>query len=93
MTAPFTSVLATLLIVGGGALLYTCSPNQKLLRRALHGMVPVLLEIGFLLLGITVLTTAASFCTACLMSVTLLMIVWCLLPLVVSFLSGRPSHD
>ncbi len=90
---PFASGVATLFIAGGGALLYTCSPNQKLLRRALHGMVPVLLGIGFLLLGITVLTTAASFCTACMMGVTLLMIVWCVLPLVASFLSGRPSHD
>lgn len=91
MTAPFTCALATLLIAGGGALLYTCSPNQKLLRRALHGMVPVLLGIGFLLLGITALTSAASLCTSCLMGVTLLMIVWCVLPLVASFLSGRPQ--
>ncbi|MQR99677.1 hypothetical protein [Gluconobacter aidae] len=89
MNPALSYALATLLIAGGGALLYACSANQKLLRARLHGNIPVLLGIGFLPAGTAVLTTTTSLCTACLMAMTLLMIVWCLLPLGASLLAGR----
>ncbi|MBF0892562.1 hypothetical protein HKD28_14255 [Gluconobacter sp. LMG 1744] len=89
MSPALSYALATLFIAGGGALLYACSANQKLLNRPLQGNVSILLGVGSVLAGTIILTTTTSFCTACLMGMTLLMIVWCLLPLGASLLAGR----
>lgn len=89
MSPALSYALATLFIAGGAVLLYACSANQKLLNRPLQGNIPVLLGVGFLPAGTAILTTTTSFCTACLMGMTLLMIVWCLLPLGASLLAGR----
>lgn len=92
MSETLSYALSTLLVAGGAILLYACSSNQTLLRHARRGPLPVLVGTELILAGGAVLMATASACTACLMIMTLLMIVWSLLPLVAPFCGGQRDH-
>ncbi|GBR67866.1 hypothetical protein [Gluconobacter kanchanaburiensis] len=85
--------LSTLLVAGGAILLYACSSNQILLRHALRGPLPMLVGTGLIIAGGAVLMAAASACTACLMIMILLMIIWSLLPLIAPFCRDQHDHE
>lgn len=86
-------MLAVVMITGGAIALYLTSPNQKLLAARWPWWRGLVLGASGLLSGLVALLQVAGPATAVFRLLTLLMVVWTLLPLACGWLrrAGGPA--